>query len=145
MLKNLSWLIPDRVLYWRLSAGCTVAEFQVGLEEIHTVLPNASAKVHVVIDARASQSLDGNPRSARKIAQQLARNTQMGCCMVISHNFYFKHQLNHVTIDFGTDLRYSESYNYAWKSLHHIDTSLPYVAPKPPAITKQNPRRKYAY
>ncbi|MGB7340006.1 MAG: hypothetical protein WBC91_14015 [Phototrophicaceae bacterium] len=144
MLKNLSWLVPDRVLYWQLASSCTVAEFQVGLEEVQDVLKAVSSKVHLIIDARSAQSLDGNTTSARKIAQSLARNTQMGCCMVISHNFFFKHQLNRVTIDFGTDLRYSDSYRHAWKSLHNLDTGLPYVAPTLPT-SKPSRTRKNAF
>lgn len=142
-METLTWLVPDRVLYWKFTNGSTTTEFQSGLEEVITILEKAEKQVHIIIDARMAQSLVGSTLMASLTARKVARHPQMGCCLVISHNFMFKHQLNRVTVAFGTHLRYSDSFRYAWQSLHHMDRSLPYVAPNLPVIKPQR-MRQYA-
>lgn len=138
----MQWLIKNRVLYWKLSGNVTMAEFRKGLVEINTFLQTNNGKLHVILNARTAHSLQGNEKVVRQIVNYTARNSHMGCMFVITSNFVMKHHLNRVTADFGTQLRYSDSFRNAWNSLHHIDRALPYVAPKKPEFAKAG--RRYA-
>ncbi|MEO1287929.1 MAG: hypothetical protein AAFV93_09175 [Chloroflexota bacterium] len=142
-MEILNWLIPNRVLYWKLPNGSTTNDFHAGLMELQVILEQTEQQIHMVVDARMAQSLVGNTTLASRLGVKVAKNPQMGCCFVISHNFMFKHQLNRVTTAFGTHLRYSDSFRNAWQSLHNVDGSLPYVAPNIP-VFNQRRIRKYA-
>ena len=142
MNKDMQWLVPDRVIYWKLSGNITMDDFREGLVDISQILQSASAKIHVVFNARDARSLQGESKTVRNIARFVARDTQMGCFFVITNSFVLKHHLNRVTVDFGTQLRYSDNFRNAWNSLHNIDSSLPYAVPEKPEFAKSI--RKFA-
>lgn len=142
MKSNMQWLVKNRVLYWKLSGKVTMDEFRKGLVEINTFLQLNNERLHVIVNARTARSLEGDNTVVRQIVSYTARNPQMGCMFVITSSFVMKHHLNRVTADFGTQLRYTDTFRHAWSSLHNIDRALPYVAPQKPDFAKAT--RRYA-
>lgn len=142
MNKNMQWLVPDRVIYWKLSGNVTMEDFREGLVDISQILQGANTKIHVMMHAREARSLEGDSRAVRNITRFIARDTQMGCFFVITSSFVVKHHMNRVTVDFGTQLRYSDTFRNAWNSLHNIDRNLPYAVPEKPEFAKSV--RKFA-
>lgn len=136
MNPDMKWLLNGRVLYWKLSGNVSIEQFSDGLTEINSILQGANQKIHVVVNASGAQCLNGNTRQLHQLSRTVANHSSMGCFFVIAHNFLFKCQLNRFTVDFGTHLRYSNSFRNAWHSLQNIDSSLPYVAPEKPSFMK---------
>lgn len=142
MNNNMQWLVQDKVLYWNLSSQTTMNDFREGLVNINQTLQGANNKVHLVINARSVRNLQGDNKAVRNIVRYMARNAQLGCLFVVTSSFVFKHHLNRVTTDFGTQLRYSDTFRNAWSTLRRTDSSLPYVAPENPEFATT--ARKYA-
>jgi|GEM_PF-4229984 len=141
MNTSMQWLVPDKVLYWKMSGTVHIDDFRTGLLELDAILEEANYKVHVIVNARNARSLEGEATYIRQITRRVARHIRMGCFFVMSYDLAFKYRLNRVTVDFGTHLRYSNNFRNTWYSLHNIDNSLPYVAPELPQVTKT---RKFA-
>lgn len=141
MNASMQWLVPDKVLYWKMSGTVHVDNFRAGLLELDTILEEANHKIHVIVNARNARSIEGNAGYIKQLTRRVARHVRMGCFFVISYDLAFKYRLNRVTVDFGTHLRYSNNFRNTWYSLHNIDSSLPYIAPELPKIP---PARKSA-
>lgn len=137
METQTAWLVPNRVLYWKLSGDVTMQTFYDMMQALNSHLHDSGEKIHAIINARSANSLKGEHSNIRSLVRQVANHGSMGVLMVITHDFALQHQFNRVTVDFGTHLRYSNTFKSAWTSLRNIDTTLPYVAPDKPVSGKR--------
>jgi len=131
------WLLPNRVLYWKLTGDVSINNFRDILLEINGILQNSGEKIHVILDACTAHSLSGDDKDMQKIVRRVANHARMGILMVATHSFTLKQHFNRVTVAFGTHLRYTTNYKNAWQSLRNIDNSLPYGAPEKPTTHKR--------
>lgn len=130
---QIAWLIPNRVLYWKLPSAATMDDFHAGMSAIASLLDDLPEMIHIVLNARAIRKLIGiiNP-SLYPLVRQVAGHHRIGSVYVMTTSMMVKHHINRVTAPFGTQLCYSTSFRNTWQSLHERDTRLPTVAPKRP-------------
>src|SRR5689334_13340377 len=102
MNSQLYWLVPDHVLYWKLSGEIPATE----IEDMTQVIPQqvdkaVKHKVHLVIDAVSVRSLQHNSHIAKDAFAWLAKNQWLGKVVVVIHNYQIQLNLNQLNVPFG--------------------------------------------
>jgi hypothetical protein len=136
MKSQLFWLVPDHVLYWKLSGQipadelCAMSRF---------IMEHAGQskyqKIHLILDSAGIQQLDHLSTDAREAFHTLAKNTRIGKVMAITRNLKVQLQFNTLNRAFGLNWRNVANFAEATRHLKSADGSLRSIPNQPPTDT----------
>jgi hypothetical protein len=140
MTSQIFWLVPNRILYWKLSGEIPGSEIEEMSELIGQNIDKlAKQKVHIVIDAIAIRKLEHNSQAAREAFVALAKNQGLGKVVTIIHNYQIQINLNVLSRAFGLNWHNVSSIDDAIRILKGADSSLQTV-PKTPEKSPIQPK-----
>jgi hypothetical protein len=133
MASQIFWLIPHRVVYWKLSGEVSGSEIYDSSELIAQLVDKlAKQKMHIVIDAINIRKLEhNNSPEARMAFEALARSQGIGQVVTVIHNYQIQINLNVLSRAFGLKWHNVSSIDDAIRILKTSDSSLQSV-PKTP-------------
>jgi hypothetical protein len=132
MTSQIFWLIPHRVVYWKLSGEVSGIEIYDSSDLIAQHVDKlAKQKLHIVIDAVSIRKLEHKSAEARIGFETLARNQGIGQVVTLIHNYQIQINLNVLSRAFGLNWHNVSSIDDAIRILKTSDSSLQSV-PKTP-------------
>jgi hypothetical protein len=136
MKSQLFWLVPDHVLYWKLSGDVPADELcEMSNFIAECIGQTKTQKIHVVLDGGGIQQLDHLSPDARNAFQSLAKNTRIGKIIAVTRNLKVQLQFNALNRAFGLNWRNVANFAEATHQLKTADTSLRSIPSQPPTET----------
>lgn len=125
MISQLYWLVPNHVLYWRLSGqipGSEIVEMsQFIAQQVKDV---TNHKVHILIDTAGVSSLDYTDSAAREAFVVLAKKEWMGKIVTIIRDYQIQVHINALSPAFGLNWHNVNSMDDAIRALKKNDNML---------------------
>ena len=125
MPSEMSWYIPDHILYVTEYGDLTLEEVKATNETARRHLNASPRELHVVID---HTRLDSAPKSLAGLLNTLDtfRHRNMGWFVIFGHagNRYFRALAQFITLAFGTQMREVDTREQALVFLMERDASL---------------------
>ncbi|MDQ7026427.1 MAG: hypothetical protein Q9P01_19875 [Anaerolineae bacterium] len=136
MKSQLFWLVPDHVLYWKLSGSIPAEELCAMSRFISKQASQSNnQKIHIILDAGGIHQLDHPSHDAREAFNKLAKNTRIGKVMAVTRNLKVELQFNALNRSFGLRWRNVNGFAEATRLLKYSDTSLRSTPQQPPSET----------
>jgi hypothetical protein len=136
MKSQLFWLVPDHVLYWKLSGSIPAEELCAMSRFISQQASQSNnQKIHIVLDASGIQHLDHLSQDACEAFNKLAKNTRIGKVMTVTRNLKVQLQFNALNRSFGLRWRNVNGFADATRSLKRSDRSIRSTPQQPPSET----------
>ncbi|MEO8607598.1 MAG: hypothetical protein ABI690_06940 [Chloroflexota bacterium] len=85
MANEVTWLLPNRVIYFQAKDVLTIDELVAAIKFIEDGVRNAPGVVHLVVDARETKSIPSNVLEIKKHITYLNRD-KMGWIILIGMN-----------------------------------------------------------
>ena len=136
MKSQLFWLMPNHVLYWKLSGDipsdelCAMARF-IAEQAAQT----KNSKIHIILDGNGIQQIDHMSVDARTAFQTLAKNSRIGNVVAVMGNLKTQIQFNSLSRPFGLNWRNTTSFADAVYHLKNADGALRTIPSQPPSET----------
>jgi hypothetical protein len=125
MNSQLYWLVPDHILYWKLSGEIPAIEIEDMTQFIaQQVDKGVKHKVHLVIDAVSVRTVEHSGHISRDAFAWLAKNQWLGKVVVVIYNYQIQLQLNGLSAPFGLNWHNVSSMDDAVRVLKNSDTNL---------------------
>lgn len=129
MISQLFWLVPNHVLYWKMSGQIPASEIiEMSLFIAQQVDDNNAQKVHILIDTAGIQRLDYTNEEARNAFKSLAKKNWLGKVVVIIRDYQIQVHLNALSSAFGLNWYNVNSMDDAVRALKkndHLLQSIP--------------------
>jgi hypothetical protein len=125
MISQIYWLVPNYILYWKMSGRISGVEISTMATFIaNKVDMSASRKVHLIINCTGVQQLDSANQQARAALRLLATQRGMGKVVAVVSNYQIQGQLNALSGAFGSKWGNVLSMTAAIQSLKKSDNLL---------------------
>jgi len=132
MESGLYWLLPDRIVYWKLCGIITMDALNTNLKDLFETFEHAdNSVIHLILDAREITKFKADGTDVRPNLKLLAKHRTLGKFQTVATNMKIQHKINILTIDFGTRMLNSTSVYEAMQALKHADATLPVQLPEP--------------
>lgn len=125
MISQLYWLVPNHVLYWKLSGqipGSEIVEMSQFIPK--QVNDSNNNKVHILIDTIGVSSIDYNNQAARDAFSVLAKKEWMGKIVTIIRDYQIQVHINALSSAFGLNWYNVNSMDDAIRALKKNDNML---------------------
>jgi hypothetical protein len=130
MISQIYWLIPNSILYWKMSgriSGSEIYKMATFIESL--VEKSASQKVHLVMNCSGVQQIDYANQKAREALRSLAEKTGVGKVVAIVSNYQIQAHLNALSGTFGSQWDNVTSMSAAIQALKKSDSLLQIIPP----------------
>jgi hypothetical protein len=125
MISQIYWLVPNHILYWKMSGHISGVEISTMATFIaNKVDMSTSQKVHLIINCTGVQQLDSANQQAREALRLLANKAQMGKVVAVVSNYQMQARLNALSGAFGSKWDNVVSMAAAIQSLKKSDNLL---------------------
>lgn len=136
MKSQLFWLMPNHVLYWKLSGNIPAEELCAMTRFIGEQLAQAKgSKVHIILDGNGIQQLDHLSTDARTAFQTLAKSTRIDKVIAVISNLKTQIQFSGLSRPFGLNWRNTTTFADAINQLKNLDNTLRSIPTQPPTET----------
>lgn len=143
MISQIYWLVPNHILFWKLSGeipGSEIEEMSNFIAE--QINPGTKEKIHIVIDAVGVRDIDYKSQIAQEAFQSLAKKPWMGNVITIIHNYQVQINLNVLSRAFGLKWHNVSTLDEANHALKRIDAMIKSISrPLPNDLIKRPVRQ----
>jgi hypothetical protein len=133
MKSQLFWLMPNHVLYWKLSGTIPADELCAMARFIGDQAAQAKgSKIHIILDGNGIYQLDHQRSAVQTAFETLAQNARIGKVLAIIGNLKTQLQLSAISRPFGLNWRNATSFATAIQHLKTHDSALRTMPIQPP-------------